>query len=376
MSDKNIRMAILDDGVHPKVCSLAGSFLIDNDLSVSSLKENTVSLYSHGSMCARIVQQYTGFDKVDVFSIQILQRDTLRGNICRLLKALELCVFMDIRLVHLSVGTYAYEDFAKLKKAVDHLLDSDRFLVAAAGNRGTVTYPAYLPGVIGVKCHPKLTGDEYAYCYDSFTRIHFEASSRHKLIVEGQEMETSISNSYATPLVTAKLLSCLKKNKDLGKNDILRLLMENAKKNISSESSEPFPYPSVDIPVVVLNGFSIVRLSRLMGLMMDCLHRDDYHVRSATNLPGIRPWDETVLLGIEDLDVFTARMAWYFSCEIILLGSMSCIPPDKCKNASLWIYGEESDDIREINTLVDGQVIWAEGVEDVKVYKLMIDMLT
>ena len=45
MSDKNIRIAILDDGVHPKACPLAGSFLIDNDLSVSSQKENTVSPY-------------------------------------------------------------------------------------------------------------------------------------------------------------------------------------------------------------------------------------------------------------------------------------------------------------------------------------------
>lgn len=376
MSDENIRMAILDDGVCPKACPLMGSFLIDDDLSVSSQKKDAVSQYSHGSICAHIIQQCIGLDKVDVFSIQILQRDTLRGNIGRLLKALELCVSMDIRLVHLSVGTYAYEDFAKIKKAVEHLLDSDSFLVAAAGNRGTVTYPAYLPGVIGVKCHPKLMGDEYIYCYDSFTKIHFQASARHKLTVEGQEMETSISNSYATPVVTAKLISCLKKNNDLGKNDILRLLVENAKKNVLVGSSEPSPYPSVEIPVVVLTGFSIARLSRLMELLMDCLHRDDYHVRSATNLPGIRPWDETVLLGLEDLDVFTARMAWYFSCEIILLGSMSCIPSDKCKNASLWIYGEESDDIREINTLVDGQIIWAEGVEDVKVYKLMIDMLT
>ena len=404
MSDKNIRIAILDDGVHPKACPLAGSFLIDNDLSVSSQKENTVSPYSHGSMCARIVQRYTRLDKVDVFSLQILQGNTLRGNIDRLLKSLELCVSMDIRLIHLSVGTYVFEDFAKLEEAVHFLAHSDRFLVAATGNQGTVTYPAYLPGVIGVKCHPKLSGDEYIYSYDSFTKIHFQASARHNLSVDGQEMKTSMSNSYAAPLITAKLLSYLKNNKDLGKNDILCLLMKNAKKNIFAEKSES--YPSVDIPVVVLSGFSTKRLSCIIGHFTNCLRREDYHVRVATNLSGVRPWDETVLPETEDLDLFTARMAWYFSCEIILLGSTSYIAFDNYENVSLWIYGEESSIVPEVDeserqdivvdddeignvgvngmengeiqvkeVLDDVQVFWAAGMDERQMFETMIDIL-
>lgn len=435
MVDKNIRMAILDDGVYSKACPLAGSYLIDNDLSVVNIKENIVSPYSHGSMCARIVQRYTELDNVDVFSIQILQGDTLRGNIGRLLKALELCISMDIRLFHLSVGTYAYEDFAKLEQAVQRLLDSDRFLVAAAGNRGTVTYPAYLPGVIGVKCNPFLTGDEYAYCYDPFTRIHFQSSARHKLFVEGQETETPISNSYAAPLVTAKLLSCMKEHAESGKDEILRLLMEKAgrtedtmctedvmrtksvKHMENAMHTEDFThtenavymedvmrgafaadreiYPPLEIPVVVLSGFSNRRLSNLVAFLTDCLHRDDYHVRSATNLSGIRPWDETVLPEAEELDTFTARMAWYFSCEIILVGSASYITPDKCENASLWIYGEEGGvvkmDREETRRIEDEKgtgrveddgegdgayILCAAGMEDKQVYKTMIELLT
>lgn len=432
MIDKNIRIAILDDGVSQKACPLAGSYLIDNDLSVVNIKENIVSPYSHGSMCARIVQRYTELDHVDVFSIQILQGDTLRGNIGRLLRALELCLSMDIRLVHLSVGTYAYEDFAKLEKAVQRLLDSDRFLVAAAGNRGTVTYPAYLPGVIGVKCNPEFKGDEYAYCYDPFTRIHFQSSARHKLFVEGQETETPISNSYAAPLVTAKLLSCMKEHADLEKHEILHMLIEDAMSTENAMHTEDVMrtedavymeyamrgassadreiYPPVEIPVVILSGFLGSRLSHLMAFLTDCLRRDDYHVRVATNLPDVRPWDENVLPEMKDLDKFTARMAWYFSCEIILLGSTSYIPPDKCGNASLWIYGEErgsveadggkKGDVAEdgsergecgsavdkrekgIVSTVDGiesddvQMLWAAGMEDKQVYETMIELLT
>lgn len=376
MPGKHIRMAILDDGVHPEACPLKGSFLINDDLSVIDIGKYTVASDSHGSMCARIVQRYTGLDKVDVFSIQILQEDTLRGNIGRLLKALELCVSMNIRLIHLSVGTYAFEDFAKLEEAVQHLLNSDRFLVAAAGNRGTVTYPAYLPGVIGVKCCQELTGGEYLYCDDPFTRIHFQASSRHKLILDGKGRETPVSNSYAAPLVTAKLLSCIKEHRDLGKDEILRLFMEGTERRAYVKNSEPHPYPPVEIPVVLLSGFSANRMSHLMELLFGCLRREDYHVRAASNLPGSRPWEETVLFESTDLDCFSARMAWYFSCEIILLGLTSYIPPDRYRNISLWIYGDESDDWKTAKTKADGQVLQTAGLSDIEIYEFMIEMLT
>ena len=62
----------------------------------------------------------------------------------------------------------------------------------------------------------------------SFSRIHFQASSEHKLYLQGQRAETSVSNSYAAPLITAKILSYLKANADADKDEILRLLMEHA----------------------------------------------------------------------------------------------------------------------------------------------------
>ncbi len=386
MSDRSIRMAILDDGIHPGACPLAGSFRIEDDMSVSVLPDNAVLPDSHGSTCARIVQLYTELANVDVYSIQILQGDTLRGNVGRLLKAFELCISMDIRLIHLSVGTYAYEDFAKLEEAVKRLLCADRILVAASGNRGTVTYPAYLPGVIGVKYHPELTDDEYIYCYDPFSRIHFQASSEHNLSLQGQQTETAVSNSYAAPLVTAKVLSCLKVNADADRDEILRLLIENAGNQAPSQGSEPRPYPPVEIPVVLLSGFTAKRLARLLGVLMDGLHREDYDARAAANLSGNRPWDETALPGIllgnetdksdsNDLDAFIARMAWYFSCEIILVGVTSYLPPDRCGNVSLWIYGEESEEGQITAAEADGQILRAAELPDDKVFQFMIDML-
>ena len=123
-----------------------------------------------------------------------------------------MCVSLDIRLINLSAGTYAYEDFARIEEAVRYLLDSDRILVAATGNRGTVTYPAYLPDVIGVEYRQELIDDAYIYCQDLLTRIDFQASSRHKIVLGGHEIDTPISNSYAAPLITAKILTILRSN--------------------------------------------------------------------------------------------------------------------------------------------------------------------
>ena len=376
MLDNYIRVAILDDGVHPDACLLAGSFLVDEDSHVTILEKNTAMPGSHGSMCARIIQRYADLDKVNMFSIQILHGDTWRGNIERILKAFELCASLDVRLIQLSVGTYVFADFAPLEKAVRQMLDAGRLIVAATGNQDTVTYPAYLPGVIGVRYHPGLADGEHTYYHDPFTRIHFQASATHKLLFDGQEIETQICNSFAAPLITARILSYLRINTCLEQNEILRLLMENAGQHTPVNDYELRHYPSVEIPVVVLSGFSSIRLSRILKLLMDCLRRDDYHARAATNLPGIRPWDETVLTESADLDIFIARMAWYFSCEIVLLGLLSYVPPDRYANVSLWVYGDENSSLLAANTLANGQVLRVSELPDSKMYERIIAMLT
>lgn len=376
MPDGNVRMAVLDDGVHPWVCSLKGRFNINDDLKITDSGDDDVSLYSHGSMCTRIVKRYTDLRGVEVYSIQILHGGTCQGNIERLLQAFKLCASLDIRLVHLSVGTYAFEDFARLEKSVCNFLDSERILVASAGNKGTVTYPAYLPGVFGVQCHPGLVDDKYLYCYDELTRIHFQASAKHKLTVEGERVEIPLSNSYATPVITAKILSYLKDNTNLKKNEIMHRLVEDASIGKPWRNNEAGFYPPVEIPVVLLSGFTASKLSHLLESLMGFMYQDDYNVRVASDLPGIRPWTETVLPKQADLDDFAAWMAWYFSCEIILLGIVSYVPPDKYRNISLWIYGEESVRLLKENIVAEGQVLRVVGISDDEVYENMIGMLT
>ena len=43
MTGQNIRLAILDNGIHPEACPLAESFMINDNLSATALKTSTVS---------------------------------------------------------------------------------------------------------------------------------------------------------------------------------------------------------------------------------------------------------------------------------------------------------------------------------------------
>lgn len=82
---------------------------------------------------------------------KILDDDSKLANINQFLKALELCAELGVKIIHLSIGTSIYDDFEYVEKYVNRLCDMGVIIVAASSNKGTVTYPAYMNNVIGVK---------------------------------------------------------------------------------------------------------------------------------------------------------------------------------------------------------------------------------
>ena len=101
----------------------------------------------------------------DVFwhSIKILNDDTKRGNIRQFIEALRLCEQLEVKIIHLSIGTRSYSDFNLIEKSIEALCDKGTIIIAAACNEGTVAYPACMNGVIGVKCDFSATDQQYLY---------------------------------------------------------------------------------------------------------------------------------------------------------------------------------------------------------------------
>ena len=74
------------------------------------------------------------------------------ADIESLVYSLKWCLKHDVKIISLSLGSVAIEDKEKLVNTIQALLKQNVVLVAAANNTNTVTYPASLEGVIGVKC--------------------------------------------------------------------------------------------------------------------------------------------------------------------------------------------------------------------------------
>jgi len=98
--------------------------------------------------------------------------------------------------------------------------------VASQSNRGVYTVPACLPQVIGVRCEPEFSGDTYRYAPYDYDGIEIAASGVHP-VGEG----TLPCNSYASPLITAKVWAMLQSNPGMDSHAVERALFCGARRN-------------------------------------------------------------------------------------------------------------------------------------------------
>ena len=78
--------------------------------------------------------------------------------------------------------------------------------MAAHSNSGAYTAPACLMGVLGVVTDGDLTEDSFYTREAGWEQVQIHASSRHMLPAwDGSFFETQVSNSYAAPLITARV---------------------------------------------------------------------------------------------------------------------------------------------------------------------------
>ena len=188
--ERKIRVAVVDDGVDGACVPLAFNLTVDED----GVRENTnvVSRDSHGTICARIIQKY--YPQAEIGSIAILNH-ALRGDKSWLFTAIDLCEEQNVDIVNLSLGSTNIFDVLPVREKIR--AQGDMVLVCARSNSGAYTVPASLPGVISVKCDGFYTGEQFSV----ENGVYVRASGVHDL--EGQL--TPACNSYAAPLITAKV---------------------------------------------------------------------------------------------------------------------------------------------------------------------------
>lgn len=194
-----IKIAIIDDGISTSKINTLGFNIEISDKCEVIQNDNIVDEDSHGTICAMIVKKYA--PDATLGSIKILKTYTRRGYVNQFRKAIEWCIYHDISLINISLGSTQSYDYSILYECVKNAYHNGIIIVAALSNKHVVTYPASFQNVIGVETHQLLRDDMYYIKQNSFTGVNIIASSVHGI---GNEI-TNLCNSYAAPLITAKV---------------------------------------------------------------------------------------------------------------------------------------------------------------------------
>lgn len=199
---KNLKIAILDNGVDENILTLCG--LSDITQYNKETVDNNRDLFLHGTNCAIIIG--LNCSNAQLYSYKILD-NAGKGSVTSLKAALEWCLSNNIRLVNLSFGTTHFKDKRLIQQIVNHYANRGLIIVAATANSGYTAFPASVSSVIGVR-----TGDVFGTDDESLQEkgVDFMAPSEHKFQLAGENITLPKSNSYAAPYVTAIIGQLLK----------------------------------------------------------------------------------------------------------------------------------------------------------------------
>ena len=201
---KKKTVVILDDKISsPKVLKHTILKLkVNEDLSTDIIKGNIDEVVSnnelnifdtHADMCAKIILKYAD-NPPDL--INIIVKDTADGQYNAFLRGLEICAFLNVDLVNISIGIMNPSVLEKymLHKRIKMITKNGTRVIAAYSNELKKTWPAEFDEVIGCvslsRSNKKL-------------KDYVVAEGRHYIRDNnGVIMLTTDSNSFATACIT------------------------------------------------------------------------------------------------------------------------------------------------------------------------------
>jgi len=238
------RIAFIDDGVSPELIPegvLFEDYVADHRGVYAGAH---ASGETHGSVCYRIFR-----DRVHapyhLVSIKALDERTGTGGIGPALSALRWCVDMGVDIVSMSMGTRQFADFKQIAGAVNCLQNT--IVVAAANNSNTLTCPACLPSVIGVRnCGRGELRGAFAYIDEPYDQINVLTNAGNNLK----------PNSFSVPVVAARICDYFEQGHD-SLDSVKRKLREDSLRNPSFVCYDFYKgllpqWEPVSVPVVAI----------------------------------------------------------------------------------------------------------------------------
>lgn len=232
-------MAIIDDGVPfflPKKFHdiKVFHFTVNKNKIVENKYSQALFKMTHGGLCFLEYIKNLKQREIEIYSINVIGRKERRGDIHKLITALEWCIKNDIKLINMSIGTTRFWDYDLLKPFFKQLDAQQKIVIAAHSNQYIFSYPAISRYAIGVRFDDRkiLLPNTYYLIDDIITNSEVIMSKMDiKDLGKYVNLEEEC-NSFAAPLLAAKITQLLLE-KNGNREEILERLRRNSIKNIN-----------------------------------------------------------------------------------------------------------------------------------------------
>ncbi|MDF2472755.1 MAG: hypothetical protein K0R21_537 [Anaerocolumna sp.] len=248
MEKNKIKIAVIDDGIH---MDLLQSLRNKNvNITCLQVRNNTcISQYinspqaiNHGTICTLVLLETLEtmgiLDKIEVISISVID-DKKQQNLQNLCEAIRWGMDHEVNLISLSIGTKEFMTAGRMIEISKKTESNHTIIVAAGANDGSITYPACLPFVIGVKISDSVL--EESIYPNPVDGIDIKAYVPELNVLKTLEQKFNYclpaTNSLLAPAVTAQVADILiQEDKILGIKEIKELLVKKRHLKIITES--------------------------------------------------------------------------------------------------------------------------------------------
>lgn len=248
--------------------------------------ENSSLAYSHGTICAQILDGLTS--DYELISIQVLpniEKSTgkPRGHIEDLKKALELSHHLNADIICMSAVSSILSD-SKIIYDVTKQVSEKSFIISALDNQNYITVPTCYPFVVGVRSDRKnrLCPGEVAYSHSKSYYTDIYANCNLKIL---NDLGFSLSNSFAVPVVAAKLNDFLNRGKNTWEDFVKEI--SNANAIYEAENNLVFKQK---VPIVIAYSLKHDPVYELCQVIMDEMY-DRYSVQTSCLCMEEGPYD-------------------------------------------------------------------------------------
>lgn len=204
MRMKKDKIAVIDNGIKKELLDNAESITeIDFIGKDSRCRLQEIEPINHGTVCAAIIRKYT--QKAEIYSLKVMHEMQSKCNLNALLDAIEFCIYEDIKIVNISLGTHNPIYVAKMGNKIEKAINAG-VIIMAAGARNITVYPAGYQGVVYCDINEnfkEMNGEHYQELCPNGKKAVIASGKQKIRLKDGREFVTPNYSSFSAPVVTA-----------------------------------------------------------------------------------------------------------------------------------------------------------------------------